>query len=75
MLKDFLDHCCKQRTYCFSVKNCGITECTTFQLLQLPPDVFQRLHHLSEPIPDEASDGHYKTFHDIYGEETTEEFM
>ena len=75
LLKGFLDHCCKQRTYYFSVKTCGNSECTTCQPVRFPPDVFERLHHLPDPIPDETNEGYCKTFQAVYGTETTEEFM
>ena len=71
----FLDHCCKQPTYFFSVKKGGTTECSICQPLRLTPDIFQRLHHLPDPIPDKANNGQHKIFHDVYGKETTEEFM
>ena len=69
-LQDFLSHCCQQKHYLFCVKKCGSTSCGICKPPRLPSDVFSQIHHLPDPVP--ASDGHYKSFSDIYGTQTTE---
>ena len=59
ILKQFLDHCCQERTYFFSIKKCGKDLCTRCNSVRLPYDVFERLHHLPDPIPDPTNEGHY----------------
>ena len=75
LLKAYLDHCCKQRNYFFSIKKCGTIGCTTCAPIRLPRDVFDRLSHLPDPIPDENNEGHYKKFESVFGMPTTEEHM
>ena len=56
----------------FSVKKCGLTECFICGVPRLPPDVFEKLSHLPDPIPE---GDHYKKFDDVYGTPTTEMYM
>ena len=56
----------------FSVKKCGLSECLVCDVPRLPPDVFAKLSHLPDPIPD---GDHYKKFDDIYGTLTSEVHM
>ena len=69
-LKDFLSHCCQQKHYSFSVKKCGDTSCHICKPPRLPSEIFSQIHHLPDPTPE--SDGHYKSFSDVYGTTTTE---
>ena len=70
-----MNHCCKQCTYFFSVKTCGNSECTTFQPARLPPDISERLHHLSDFVPIKVNEGYYWTFQSVYSTETIKEFV
>ena len=69
MLMYWFKHC---RSFIFSISYL-VKNYITYD--GLPPDVFQRLHHLPDLIPVEANEGNYKTFHNVYGKETIEEFM
>ena len=64
-----LSHCC-QRHYMFSVKKCEDLECLVCEFPRLPPNIFQTLHHLPDPVP---VGEHYKSFDELYGTNTTEE--
>ena len=75
ILKQFLDHCCQERTYFFSIKKCGKDLCTRCNSVRLPYDVFERLHHLPDPIPDPTNEGHYQPFSSLFGKTTTEEYL
>ena len=58
----------------FSVKKCGIDNCSSCLAPRLPPNVFSTLNHLPDPEPSEINEGHYKTFDEIYGTKT-EKFL
>ena len=62
LIKGFLDYCCKQCIYYFSAKKYRNSEFATCQPVRLPPDVFERLHHLPNPIPDEATLKSFKQY-------------
>ena len=73
-LTQYLAHCCRQRTYFFSVKKCGSQNCE----ICLPPrsiaQDFERLGHLPDPTP--SSDNlHYKPFQEVFKTETEESAM
>ena len=70
-LKRFLNHCCVDRRYFFSIKKCGSTTCSICCPPRLPVDIFDTLHHLPDPVPDSTGE-HYKDFDDIYGSDTSE---
>ena len=72
VMMEFLKSHCVQRNYMFSVKKCGKAQCLVCDVPRLPPDVFSKLHHLPNPIPDGE---HYKKFSDVYGTSTTEVHM
>ena len=59
----------------FSVKKCGINNCSSYFAPQLPPDMFSTLYHLPDPETSEINEGHYKTFNKIYGTKTSEKFL
>ena len=65
-LKQFLEHCCKCRTYVFCIKKCGKEECQTCKVPRLPRDVFDDIDFLPDPKPNERGD-HYLPFRDLYG--------
>ena len=69
-LKAFLSHCCQERHYSFCIKKCGESTCDICKTTRLPPEIFSQIHHLPDPMP--ASDGHYKSFSEVYGTPTTE---
>ena len=68
-LTQYLAHCCRQRTYFFSAKNCGNQNCE----ICLPPrssaQDFERLGHLPDPTPS-SDDLHYKPFQEVFKKET-----
>lgn len=64
-LKEFLQHCCHERKYVFGVKKCGKSDCTICQPPRLPETVFNRVHHIPDPIPE--NEQHYKPFSSVYG--------
>ena len=57
------------------MKKCGKVDCTTYQSIRLPSDVFEQLYHLPDPVPDPVNDRHYKKFSDCYGTKTSEKHM
>ena len=73
-LTQYLAHCCRQRTYFFSVKKCGSQNCE----ICLPPrssaQDFERLGHLPDPTPS-SDDLHYKPFQEVFKTETDESAM
>ena len=50
-LTQYLAHCCRQRTYFFSVKRCGSQNCQICLPPQSSAKVFERLGHLPDPTP------------------------
>ena len=71
-LMEFMNHCCQSRHYHFTVKKCGQPSCSICKPVCMPKELFDQLHHLPDPIP--GQDGHYKSFSEIFGMSTTEEF-
>ena len=67
----FLSHCCQLRHYSFTIKKCGISDCTTCKPVRMPRERFENLSYLSDPVP--GHDGHYRPFEQVYNTETTEE--
>ena len=58
--------------YSFSVLKCSDPGCQFHKVPRLPEAVFQKIHHLPDPIL--AADGlHFKLFPDVYGTTTTEQ--
>lgn len=72
-LKKFLEHCCQERLYSFSIKKCGSTACSICAPPRLPAEVFETLHYLPDPVPDVTGE-HYKQFDTVYGTCTTERY-
>ena len=70
-LKRFYDHCCQQRHYLFCIKKCGKLDCDICKPPRLPPEAFNTLVFLPDPVP--QGDGHYKPFDTIYNTVTSEE--
>ena len=70
-LKMFLEHCCQERSYCFSIKKCGTITCSICSPPQLPVEVFNTLHHLPDPVPDITGE-HYQDFEQLYGTATSD---
>ena len=52
------------------MKKCGKNDCTSCFAPRLHSDVFDTLHHLPDPEPYVANEGHYKSFHESFGTET-----
>ena len=72
-LAQYLSHCAKERTYFVSLKKCGSRECNICKPPRLNDHAFQRLDHLPDPTPDDAT--HYKRFSEVFGTQTTEAAM
>ena len=72
-LAQYLSHCPRERTYFVSIKKCGSGECNICKPLRLNGHDFQRLDHLPDPTPDDAT--HYKRFSKVFGTQTTEAAM
>ena len=47
------------------------SNCDICRPIRLPPEVFQSIHFLPDPIPGE--DGHYQQFSEVYGEAITKQ--
>lgn len=72
-LSEFLAHCCVQRKYMFQVKKCGSLMCGMCKPPQLLAEVFNSLKYMPDPVPGE--EGHYKFFTEVYGTNTTEQYV
>ena len=57
--------------YTLSVLKCGDPSCKTCQPVGLPSEIFNKFHHLPDPMLGE--DGHYKLFEEVIGKNTTED--
>ena len=62
-LTQYLAHCCRQRTYFFSVKKCGSQNCEICWPPRSSALDFERLGHLPDLTPS-SDDLHYKPFCD-----------
>ena len=72
LLKSLFDKQCQVRHYTFSVLKCSEPECQFHKAPRLPEVVFQKIHHLPDPII--AADGlHSKQFLEVYGTHTTDQ--
>ena len=70
-LTDFLKTHCAEKTYMFYVKKCDDISSHICKPPRLPKEIFQTLKHLPDPILD---GDHYKTFNDLYGLITSEQY-
>ena len=70
ILKQFLSHCCHQCHYFFEVKKCENPECKTCVRLRLSTEEFSKIKLFPDPMM--KDDGHFKSFEDIHGTETSE---
>ena len=68
---EFITHCCQSSHYTFDILKCGKDDCTICKLIRLPLNIFQNLHHIPHPVPQE--DGHYFPFSHVFGSSTSEE--
>lgn len=75
-LQKFLKHCCKCWAYVFCIKKCGKDECDICKPPRLSPDVFDDIHFLPDPKPNEKKD-HYLPFAELYGspEDESEKYL
>ena len=71
-LQQYLQHCCRLRNYFVSIKKCGEATCTICLPPRLPNEVFQSVNHLPDPTPDDANEGHYLKFSEVFGTDTEE---
>ena len=72
-LAQYLSHCARERTYFVSIEKRGSRECNICKPLRLNDHDFQRLDHLPDPTPDDAT--HYKRFSKVFGTQTAEAAM
>ncbi|CAB5090141.1 unnamed protein product [Rhizophagus irregularis] len=71
-IREFFDHCCRSRSYFFSIKKCGDVNCGLCLPIRSPQHIFDSLNHLPDPVP--ANSDHYKNFNDVYGMDTNESY-
>ena len=71
-LRNFMSHCCVQRHYFFDILKCGDEDCEVCLPPRLPPSEFEKLHHLPDPHP--STDDHYKSFSEVFGTDTSEQY-
>ena len=69
-LQSFYNHCCRTRTYFFSIKKCGKDDCTICKPLRMSKERFKEVKHLPDPLIE--NDQHYFKFEDAYMKDTTE---
>ena len=70
LLKKIISHCCRERHYFFEVKKCGKHNCTMCTPVCLPKEEFDKIKPFPNPMI--KDDGHYKSFEEVYGTETSE---
>ncbi|PKC16321.1 hypothetical protein RhiirA5_407139 [Rhizophagus irregularis] len=70
-ISNFFNHCCRSRSYFFSIKKCGKDDCEICLPIRSPQDIFNTLDHLPDPVP--ANNEHYKNFSDVYHMDTEDE--
>ena len=70
-LKEFMSHCCHERHYFFEIKKCGTSVCTICTPVPLPDEEFAKIKPFPDPVL--KDDGHYKSFDNVYGTETSED--
>ena len=74
-LKEFIASHCRARHYSFQIRKCGLPDCA-FGLCKpprLPPDVFNSLAWLPDPVVQEASPDHYQPYSAVKGKQTTDQ--
>lgn len=70
---EFYNHCCRSRHYFFEIKKCGLSDCHICKPIRCDSETWLEIHNFPDPIP--ALDGKkYKSFEELYGQETTEEY-
>lgn len=69
-LQNFFQTHCTRRRYMFSVKKCATSSCTLCKPPRLPPDVFQSLHQIPDPVP---QGDRYQDFATLYGTNTSKQ--
>ncbi|PKY18698.1 hypothetical protein RhiirB3_492222 [Rhizophagus irregularis] len=70
---EFYNHCCRSRHYFFEIKKCGLSDCHICNPVRCDAETWLKIHNFPDPIP--TLDGKkYKSFEELYGKETTEEY-
>ncbi|GES72778.1 uncharacterized protein LOC105326236 [Rhizophagus clarus] len=70
---EFYNHCCKSRHYFFEIKKCGLLDCHICKPVRCDSETWLKVHSFPDPIP--TTDGKkYKSFEELYDQETTEEY-
>ena len=70
-LKQFLTHCCLQRHYFFEVRKCGNAECAwVCGRVRLSTEEFSKITLFPDPMM--KDDGHFKSFEELHGADTSE---
>jgi hypothetical protein len=70
---EFYNHCCRSRHYFFEIKKCGSLDCNICKPVRCDSETWLKVHNFPDPVP--TTDGKkYKSFEELYGQETTEEY-
>ncbi|PKC04797.1 hypothetical protein RhiirA5_421760 [Rhizophagus irregularis] len=70
---EFYNHCCRSRHYFFEIKKCGSLDCHICKPVRCDSETWLKVHNFPDPIP--SLDGKkYKSFEELYGQETSEEY-
>ena len=67
---NIISHCCH---YSFTVKKCFVEFCGICSPFRLPPEVYHNLHHLPDPVLSNSEKGHYNSFDEVYGTQTSKQ--
>ncbi|POG73099.1 hypothetical protein GLOIN_2v1828214, partial [Rhizophagus irregularis DAOM 181602=DAOM 197198] len=70
---EFYNHCYRSRHYFFEIKKCGSLDCHICKPVRCDSETWLKVHNFPDPIP--SLDGKkYKSFEELYGQETSEEY-
>ncbi|CAB4484550.1 unnamed protein product [Rhizophagus irregularis] len=70
---EFYNHCCRSRHYFFEIKKCGSLDWHICKPVRCDSETWLKVHNFPDPIP--SLDGKkYKSFEELYGQETSEEY-
>ena len=70
---EFYNHCCRSRHYFFEIKKCGLLDCHICKPIRCDSETWLKVHNFPDPIPT-LDNKKYKSFEELYGQETTEEY-
>lgn len=69
-LENFMTKHTRQRQYTFQIKKCGNCPYCVFNPIRMSEEDFANLHWLPDPVEVEGTLEEYKSFDQVYGEET-----